>query len=282
VLTLRPLSVTIPNGQAVVTKTLRVTVRNADIVPVHERPGHTIQLLANEGTCPPGTIARLPDFDTRTAGSQDSVLLAGGRIKRAAVPLIIRRDAFTGSGSRAPYRCTLTFTARTVDPAINSDPAPSNNQTTMELNVTDQNDPPPPLAPEVFVNSLAPVRVVIANPVFTVLQNVNMSVGNATAQIVSNQIAVTSADGSCPAGTVNMVDFDPFTPGVQNAVNVASGSTRIGSLALTINAAAFKTLNLRSPARCTVMLAASGPSGDTDATNNSTRLVIEVIDRNDF
>jgi hypothetical protein len=93
---------------------------------------------------------------------------------------------------------------------------------------------------------------------------------------------VTDADGSCPPGTINMMDFDPFTPGVQDATNVASGSTRTGSLVLTINAAAFTTSNVRSPARCTALFAASGAFGDSDATNNSTRLVIDVIDANDF
>jgi hypothetical protein len=283
VLPLRPLNLTIASGQVAVTKTLRVTVRNADIFPVRERPGHTIQLVADEGTCPPGTIAGLPDFDRRTAGSQDSVLLAGGRIKRAAVPLTIRRDAFTTNAARAPYRCTLTFTAKTIDPAVSSDPTASNNQITMDLNVKDQNDPAPPLAREVYMNSPAPVRVVITRGVATVLQTVRLSIASATSpQNFNDVITVTTADGSCPAGTVNMIDFNPFTPGVQSATFVGSGSTRTGSLVLTINAAAFTASNVRSPARCTALFTASGANGDTDTTNNSTRLLIDVTDRNDF
>jgi hypothetical protein len=283
VLPLRPLNVTIRSGQAVVKKTLRVTVRNADILPVPERPGHTIQLLTDEGTCPPGTIAGLPDFNTRTAGAQDSVLLAGRRIKRAAVPLLIRRDAFASKGSRAPYRCTLTFTAKTVDPAMNYDPAPSNNQMTMDLNVSDQNDPVPPFGREVYVTSLAPMRVVIGHGVSTVVQTVNPSVGSATTpQNFNDVVTAASADGSCPPGTVNKLDFDPFTAGVQTAASVSSGSRRTGSLVLTFNASAFTTLNLRSPTRCTVLFAASGANGDTDTSNNVTRLVIDVTDRNDF
>ena len=282
VLQLQPLNITIPFGQAVVTKTLRVAVRNADILPVVERPGHTIQLVANEGTCPHGTIAGLPDFDSRTAGSQDSVLLAGNRTKRASVPLIITRDAFASIGPQAPHRCTLTFTAKTIDPAINSDPAPANNQMTMELTVTDQNASTP-YGREVFITSIAPLKVTIGRGRFTVLKTVLPNVGSATIpRALNDPIIATTADGTCPAGTVGAVDFDFGKPGAQTAAIVASGSTRSGWLALTINGAAFNTLNSISPARCTALLTVSSPIGDSDDTNNTTRLVIDVTDRSDF
>ena len=282
VLQLRPVSVTIPSNQEAVTKTLRVAVRNADIFPVVERPGHTIQLLADEGTCPPGTIAGLPDFDTRTAGSQDSVLLAGNRSRRASVPLIISRDAFASIGPRAPHRCTLTFTAKTIDPAINSDPAPANNQMTVELTVTDQNDPAPP-GREIYMSSIAPVKVAIGRGKFTVLKTVIPIVGRATVpQSFSDVITVTTSDGNCPADTIGAVDFDFSKPGAQTTVNVGSGLTRSGSMVLTINGAAFTTSNSVSPTRCTALLTASGALGDSDATNNTTRLVIDVTDKNDF
>jgi hypothetical protein len=282
VLQLRPLNITIPSNQAAVTKTLRVTVRNADILPIAERPGHTIQLVANEGTCPPGTLAGLPDFDSRTAGSQDSVLLAGNRSRRASVPLIISRDAFVSIGPRAPHRCTLTFTAQTIDPVLTSDPVPANNQITLELTVTDLNDPAPP-AREIYVASMTPVKVVIAAGKFTVLKTVFPSVGSATVPHVFNDpITVTTSDGTCPAGTVDAVDFDFAKPGAQNLANVAPGSTRSGSLVLTINGAAFTTSNSISPTRCTALLTVTSPFGDSDATNNTTRLVIDVTDKNDF
>jgi len=35
-------------------------------------------------------------------------------------------------------------------------------------------------------------------------------------------------------------------------------------------------------ARCTAFVTASGPSGDADASNNTARLVIDVVDENDF
>lgn len=282
VLQVRPLNITIPNNQEAVTKTLRVPVRNADIFPVVERPGHTIQLVADEGTCPPGTIAGLPDFDSRTAGSQDSVLLSGNRVRRASVPLIISRDAFASIGPRAPHRCTLTFTARTIDPVVNSDPAPANNQITVELTVTDQNDPAPP-GHEILFTSIAPVKITIARGKFTVLKTLIPSVGRATVpQSLSDLITVTTSDGTCPVGTVGAVDFDFSKPGAQTSVNVGSGLIRTGSLVLTINGAAFRTTNSVSPTRCTALLNASGALGDSDASNNTTRLVIDVTDKNDF
>ena len=51
---------------------------------------------------------------------------------------------------------------------------------------------------------------------------------------------------------------------------------------MTIGAAAFTAGNAKSPARCTAEITVAGPGGDSDASNDITKLVIDVTDRNDF
>ena len=46
-----------PDGDFMIeTKTIKVKVQNADLVPEAETPGHTIQLTAGDGDCPVGTV----------------------------------------------------------------------------------------------------------------------------------------------------------------------------------------------------------------------------------
>jgi hypothetical protein len=152
----------------------------------------------------------------------------------------------------------------------------------MELTVTDQNDPAP-LGREIYAASIAPVKVSIGKRRFTVLKTVYPGVGSATNPLTANEpITLTSSDGTCPAGTVDAVDFDYSKAGAQSTVNVPYRIPHSGSMVLTINGAAFTTLNRVSPTRCTALLTASSSIGDTDPTNNITRLVIDVTDRNDY
>ena len=51
---------------------------------------------------------------------------------------------------------------------------------------------------------------------------------------------------------------------------------------MTVNQGAFQTPNGKSAHRCTAILTATGAKGDTDATNNTTKLVIDVLDHHDF
>jgi hypothetical protein len=53
-------------------------------------------------------------------------------------------------------------------------------------------------------------------------------------------------------------------------------------LPLTIQAAAFDSGNPRSPHRCIAILTAEDASPDADSSNDTTRLVIDVYDQNDF
>jgi hypothetical protein len=59
-------------------------------------------------------------------------------------------------------------------------------------------------------------------------------------------------------------------------------SRRFRPLPLTMDGSQLLTIEARSPARCTAVLTAGGPGGNTDLNNNSTRLVIDVIDHGDL
>lgn len=56
------------------------------------------------------------------------------------------------------------------------------------------------------------------------------------------------------------------------------------SVTLSLNAAAFHSASAKSPARCTATFTVADHLGGTDAdpSNDSTRLVIDVSDGNDF
>jgi hypothetical protein len=61
-----------------VTRTIKVKVQNADILPAAETPGHTIQLIASDGDCPAGTIGAA-DYDKDAPGQQNTVTVRGGK-----------------------------------------------------------------------------------------------------------------------------------------------------------------------------------------------------------
>jgi hypothetical protein len=105
-------------ARPVAERSLVVTVGNADVLPVPERPGHWIEVAVEAGTCPPALIAGAADFESRAAGVQSSVMVAGGRQKRAR--LTLRADATT---MPVPLRCTLHVEIVGAD----NDPTPENN-----------------------------------------------------------------------------------------------------------------------------------------------------------
>ncbi len=277
VLPLRPLNVALRAGKSSVAKNVRVTVRNAG--PASQ----TIQLVASEGDCPGGTLAGLPDFDTHAAGAQDTATLAAGRSKTAVVPLSIASAAFTNATTKTPTRCTLSFTANTLPAGQTYDPTPANNTAILELNVLDGNDNGTAPPHETYVRSVAPLTVSLRAGVSTVTKTTAITVGNGdVGEKLGHDVSVTASGGDCPAGTVGAVDFDSRTSGAQSSAMVRGGMTKAGTLKVTINAGAFSTPNRKAPARCTALITATGRAGDTDASNNTTKLVIDAIDRNDF
>ena len=63
---------------------------------------------------------------------------------------------------------------------------------------------------------------------------------------------------------------------------MAGGAGKTGTLPLTLVSSDVHTPNKLSPQRCIATVSAAGPGGDSDGSNNTTQLVIDVIDKNDF
>jgi hypothetical protein len=279
---LRPLNVRIRQGVTAVTKRLRVVVRNSDL---DGSTTQTVSLSVTNLDCPAGILLGPPDFQPGTPGAQDAIEMRGRQTKTARVLLNIAAADFTTFNRYAPARCTLLFTSSSTAPG-NVDPSPANNVMPIEINVFDANDIEQTAVHETVMESvrvLHPGKVEIVPGATEKNALVRISVVNADAdESPGHAITVTADDGDCPAGTVGIPDFDKSTPGQQNIVTVRGGSKARGLLPLRIDAALFHTVSIRSLARCTALLTASGPGGDSDSSNNVTRLVIDVLDRSDL
>lgn len=105
---------------------LVVVVRNADVEPYPERPGHEIRLVVDHGSCPPELAIGAVDFDPRARDAQPAALVDGGRKRRARIPLHIERATMPAS-----LRCTLEVHA--VGPG--DDPTPGNNRVQVAVEV---------------------------------------------------------------------------------------------------------------------------------------------------
>jgi hypothetical protein len=279
---LRPLKARIREGALNAAKKLRVMVRNNDTDP---NATQTIQLTANNIDCPAGTIQAMPDFELATPGVQDTITLRGRQTKAAIVLLNLAAGDFTTFNSDAPARCTLSFASASTIPG-NVDPSPENNSMPIEINVFDANDTAQTATHETVFESIRvmhPGKIEIPPGSTTKNAVVRITVINADAgEVPGDVIAVTAADGDCPPGTVGAADFDKTLPGQQTSITVKGGGKARGLLPLTIDGSQFQTVEARSPARCTALLTASGPGGDSVPANNSTRLVIDVIDHGDL
>ena len=281
VLPREPLTVHVRNATPI-TKTVKVKVVNADILPAPETPGHTIKLSAGDGDCPAGTVVGTPHFVKMGVDLGDSILLAGGKAATAKVTLNISAAAFTGFNHVTPTRCTLQFS---VTSPGNSDPVPGNDAVPMELNVIDHTDPEGSAVHESYLKSLAPLTLTIKDNKSSATKNSHPAAGNGdilpSPEDPGDALTVTPNDGTCPGGTVGIVDMNPTMSGTQNPVTVKGGKTTPGKLPVTVSST-LVTTNKKSPTRCIGTVTVAGPGGDTDATNNTSKLVIDVYDKNDF
>jgi cysteine-rich repeat protein len=287
----KPIDVVIPSGQDSVTKIVPMQVRNADVEPEPERPGHVIHLLASDGDCPAGTIAGLPDFERGMDGDQDSILVPGGTPRTALVTVFASRQAFPDLDEKIPHRCTLVFTAVTLVDG-NVDPTPENNTVTVELNVRAAGKADNPAAaagasaatqqPGFFIRSVNPLKVNLALGRTSKQKVAKVKVRNGLAfGSADQQVQLSTDDGTCPPGTVVINDFGGSAGG-NTLVTLRAGGAQAGKLMVTINGDVFTSPNSRSPARCIASVLVTDSSGTEKRTNQRTALVIEVTDRNDL
>jgi cysteine-rich repeat protein len=284
VLPLPPLALTLTAGHDTVTRVVTLWVKNADILPAPERPGHLIQVIASDGTCPTGTIVGLPDLVSGTAGDQDTALVRGGLGKPARVHLQVTRAGFPNATRKIPQRCTLTFTARTLLDGV-FDPTAANNTVEVELNVTAVGPTPQTALPAFVLKSVRPVSLSIVRGSAQVAHSVPLMLSAAERLSAIDDpgrtITLSASDGTCPPGTVGPVQFTVQGRAVQNAVPLKGGRTVSGSLGLTVSSAAITTASGAAPARCTVVVTATAAGTDT-GTHHTTTLTLEVSDHNDF
>jgi hypothetical protein len=98
-----------------------------------------------------------------------------------------------------------------------------------------------------------------------------------------DSVSVAVDASACPGPPTFTLDMDRRTDGNQSSALVDGGRTAKGQLLLTFDPAAVTTSNAKSPQRCTVTVTATGPSDpDPDPTNNTTKLVIDILDKNDL
>ncbi len=278
----KPLTLKLRGNDATRTKSLRIKVRNADD---KEKPGHVVRLIAEDGDCPPGTIAAGPDFDRKTPGDQNSLLVAGGSTKSAEVVVSVARADFTALNAKTPARCTLQFRVEADVVGGNTDPAPSNDTTPLEVNVIDTGDAEVATAHESFVESLKPLTLRISRGADERAKTIKATVFNAdivpVAEKPGHLVTVITDDFECPAGTLDAIDLDRRVDGEQESVLLAGGRKGRGALTVVVDTDDFLSGGKKSPARCLATVRVSGPGGDVDASNDVTRLVLDVYDAND-
>jgi hypothetical protein len=120
-------------GNRILARKIRVIVRNADVDPVPEDPGHAIRVATEVVGCPVGVTVGTPDFQRSVPGAQDQLQVGGGRRKRAIVLLNVDSAALRASTSGRSHECALRFTA--VGPGI--DPTPENNVAELGIELID-------------------------------------------------------------------------------------------------------------------------------------------------
>lgn len=295
----KPIDIVIPAGQPSASKIVPVQVRNADIEPVRERPGHVIGLVASDGTCPAGTVAGLPDFERGVAGDQDSILVPGGTPRTALVTVVASRAAFSDLDRKIPQRCTLVFTAEALVDG-NIDPTPENNTITVELNVRAAGDgggspaaaaemmfaamqsSEAGIAPGSFIVSVKPLRVRVRRGQTVAEKKAKVKITNGLpAGSPDRTVQLAVADGTCPPGTVSITEFAGVSGGDYTAA-LRAGSSEKAKLRVSVNAASFTSANIQSPNRCTAEVLIHDLAATGTRNNQRTALVIEVTDQNDL
>ncbi|MBI3786007.1 MAG: hypothetical protein HY270_21665 [Deltaproteobacteria bacterium] len=277
------LNVTLPTTSLGVTKKIKVKVRNAD--PTGAPP----QLIALSQTndCPgSGVTISQPDFDPSTPLSADTqITLDPGKTATATVTINVTPAAFITFNHLAPNRCTMSFVASFPMVMGNLDPSTSNNASTVELNVIDKSDPEQSTTHETALASLKPLSINIPKLKTSKTSKAMAVVRNAdflpVAETPGHDVTLAIDLSSCPWLSAAPIDFIAKTPAVDNPITVKGGKTAAAAIAITADATQVTTSNKSSPLRCVATVTATGPT-DQQPDNNSSKIVIDVIDKNDF
>lgn len=130
----RPVALRISRRATSVSRTIAVSVTNADVLPMS--PDHPIAVAVDDGDCPPGTIGAV-DFDPILVGAQSTAIMPAGATQIGTLTITAARDGFFSPNAKSPDRCVASIIATgPVDPDAN----PTNNVTDVVIDVADAND----------------------------------------------------------------------------------------------------------------------------------------------
>ncbi len=280
VLAVKPVSITLTAGSTGASKKVGIKVRNADLDASLEPAGHLIGLNINAGDCPSQIVVGQPDFDVHSLGDQSTIAVLAGKTKKAQLRLSVLPGVFGTYNKLAPYRCTLFASVVTAQPNVN-ETTPRNNVVPVEVNVVDLTQASLSTPHESVLLSAVPKTLTISAGQFARGKSLSMKIRNAdiapAVEPGGHSVALQLSDiGDCPPGSVSVT---------ATSFSVAPGS--LGSALVTLNlaSAAIDSPSSKSPYRCVATLAATTvePANvEPVAGNNLSRLVIDVIDKNDF
>ncbi len=262
---------------------ISVSVKNVDIIPAPEEDGHEVWVEVDEWNCEKEAIVGRFLFDSGTkavAPTEHIKARAGKEGRMATLHLKFERGQFAGEGI---HRCSMTVSAHGPIPE-NVDPTPNNNSIQIQVDVVIEPAAKRADGRGAYMESPDDTYVGRAKTLRALLQRgavksarVAVVVGNTGATTATAFVGAT--DGDCPTGTVGVLRFN----GVEtDTVVVGSGRRARGWLSVTLDPAQFLVTNRMSPARCVAEIHVSGSNGETADSNDSTILVIDVIDASDY
>ena len=147
--------------------------------------------------------------------------------------------------------------------------------------------------PDLLVRVAKPVRIRIGRGKAAASRTVRVAVANVefgTAAPPSRPYTLDVTDGSCPDGTVSLVDADARTSGFQTTANVPRGGKLKGSFVVTLRLEDVVSVARTTPFRCAVNVEAdvvdpalgNAPDDAGNAASNRIRVDLEAVDVNDL
>jgi hypothetical protein len=138
-----------------------------------------------------------------------------------------------------------------------------------------------------------PIRMRIGRGKAAASRTVRVAVANVefgTAAPPSRLYTLDVTDGSCPDGTVSLVDADARAPGLQTTANVPRGGKLKGSFVVTLRLEDVVSVARAIPFRCAVDVEAdvldpalgNAPDDGVNPAGNRARVYLEAIDVNDL
>ena len=99
------------------------------------------KLVVTTGSCPGGTVSQV-DADLATPGLQAVANVPKGGTIKGSFVVTVRLEDVTSVASNVPFRCAVDVEAQALDTAPDPDDAAGqeNNDTTVDVEVTDKND----------------------------------------------------------------------------------------------------------------------------------------------